>query len=78
MVGYYRGFCKNFLAVASPLTYRLSPKVAFKWTDACQSAFEQTKNLLLGAPVLVAPRFDLSFKLAVDANDTGVDVVLLP
>lgn len=42
MVGYYRGFCKHFSAVASPLTDLLSPKVDFKWSTVCQLAFEQT------------------------------------
>lgn len=77
MVGYYRGFCENFSAVASPLTDLLSPKVDFRWSPLCQSAFEQTKSLLVNAPVLSAPRFDVPFKLAVDACDTGVGAVLL-
>lgn len=77
MVGYYRGFCKNFSAVAAPLTDLLSPKVAFCWTDACQSAFDDTKALLVKAPVLAAPCFDRPFKLAVDACDSGVGAVLL-
>ena len=77
MVGYYRAFCKNFSAVASPLTDLLSPKVDFRWSALCQSAFEQTKSLLVNAPVLSAPRFDVPFKVAVDACDTGVGAVLL-
>jgi len=77
MVGYYRGFCKNFSSVAAPLTDLLSPKLAFIWSDRCQSAFEQTKHLLVNAPVLSAPRFDVPFKLAVDACDSGVGAVLL-
>lgn len=76
MVGYYRGFCKKFSAVASPLTNLLSPKVNFKWSTVCQLAFEQTKRLLVNAPILAAPRFDQPFKLAVDASDTGVGAVL--
>lgn len=55
----------------------LSPKLSFDWSNACQSAFEQTRNLLVNAPVLAAPRFDQPFKLAVDASDTGVGAVLL-
>uniref|UniRef100_A0A3Q2CRI2 ribonuclease H n=1 Tax=Cyprinodon variegatus TaxID=28743 RepID=A0A3Q2CRI2_CYPVA len=77
MVVYYRGFCKNFSSVAAPLTDLLSPKLAFIWSDQCQSAFEQTKHLLVNAPVLSAPRFDVPFKLAVDACDSGVGAVLL-
>lgn len=77
MVGYYRGFCKKISAVASPLTALLSPKVNFKWSTVCQLAFEQTKRLLVNAPILAAPRCDQPFKLAVDASDTGVGAVLL-
>lgn len=33
--------------------------------------------MLLSAPFLAAPRFNLPFKMAVDASDTGVDAVLL-
>lgn len=72
MVGYYCGFCKNFSAVASPLTDLLSPKVSFTWTEPCQIAFQQTKSLLANAPVLSAPRFDSLFKIAVDASDLPV------
>lgn len=77
MVGYYRGFCRNFSAVAAPLTDLLSPKVCFKWFEACQSAFEQTKSLLVNAPVLAVPQFDRPFKIVVDACDAGVGAVLL-
>lgn len=77
MVGYYRGFCNNFSAVAAPLTDLLSPKVDFIWTSTCQSAFDQTKMLLVNAPVLAAPCFKRPFKVAVDACDSGVGAVLL-
>lgn len=54
-VGYYHGFCRKFSAIASPLTDLLSPKVKFSWTEPCQIAFQQTKTLLVNAPVLSAP-----------------------
>ena len=44
MAGYYRGFCKNFSAVAAPLTDLISPKVRFVWSEGCQYAFEQIKT----------------------------------
>ncbi len=77
MVGYYRNFCVNFSAVASPLTDLLSPKVPFKWTESCQMSFEQFKALLINSPILFAPDFSSPFLLAVDASDTGVGAVLL-
>ncbi len=63
MVGYYRNFCVNFSAVASPLTDLLSPKVPFKWTESCQMSFEQIKALLINSPILFAPDFHLRFCL---------------
>lgn len=77
MVGYYRNFCKNFSAVASPLTDLLSPKVPFQWSNECQMSFERVKALLINSPVLSAPDFSTPFCLAVDASDTGAGAVLL-
>ncbi|KAK7909313.1 hypothetical protein WMY93_013997 [Mugilogobius chulae] len=77
MAGYYRSFCKNFSAVAAPLTSLLSPKVTFKWSPECQHSFESIKTLLIRAPVLAAPSYERPFQLAVDASDAGVGAVLL-
>ena len=49
----------------------------FKWTDACQKAFDKVKAVLMSSPVLRAPNFEKQFKLAVDASDNGVGAVLL-
>lgn len=76
MVGYYRGFCKNFSAVVAPLTDLLSPKISFAWSELCQKAFENVKALLISAPVLAAPDFSKPFFLAVDASDLGAGAVL--
>lgn len=57
MVDYYRGFCKNFSSVVSPLTDLLSGSKAFIWSHECHVAFNPAKNLLCSAPVLSAPDF---------------------
>lgn len=77
MAGYYRSFCKNFATVAAPLTNMLSPKVSFVWSETCQVAFHSLKALLASAPVLIAPDFSQSFKMAVDASEVGAGAVLL-
>lgn len=76
MAGYYRGFCKNFSAVAAPLTNLLSPKVCFVWSDECH-VFQQIKASLTNAPVLAAPNFDQPFKLAIAASELEAGAVLL-
>lgn len=40
MVGYYRGFCRNFLTVIAPLTDLLKANVRYLWCPDCQKAFE--------------------------------------
>ena len=77
MAGYYRKFCINFSVIAEPLTNLLGKRVKFIWTDNCQKSFEKLKAILKSAPVLLAPRFDKEFKLAVDASDVGAGSVLL-
>lgn len=77
MVGYYRGFCKNFASVVTPLTDLLSPKKSFQWSEKCQSSFNNAKALLANAPVLAAPDFKKPFLLAVDASASGAGAVLL-
>ncbi len=77
MAGYYRGFCRNFSAVVSPLTDLLSSNRKFIWDRECSLAFNAVKDLLCNAPVLSAPNFEKSFKLQVDASATGAGAVLL-
>ena len=77
MAGFYRKYCQNFADLASPLTNLLSSKVKFLWTEKCQNAFDSLKGILISSPVLMAPRLDHPFKLAVDASDIGAGSVLL-
>ncbi|XP_059424715.1 retrovirus-related Pol polyprotein from transposon 17.6 isoform X1 [Carassius carassius] len=77
MAGYYRGFCKNFATVVSPLTDLLSSAKKFVWSPQCAIAFLAAKDLLCNAPVLSAPNFSLPFKLQVDASAVGAGAVLL-
>ncbi|KAK0040803.1 Retrovirus-related Pol polyprotein from transposon 17.6 [Biomphalaria pfeifferi] len=76
MSGYYRKFCENFSVIASPLTNLLRKNVRFTWTDECQKAFNQIKQILSSSPILMAPDFGKTFRLAIDASDTGVGSVL--
>uniref|UniRef100_A0A669CS17 ribonuclease H n=1 Tax=Oreochromis niloticus TaxID=8128 RepID=A0A669CS17_ORENI len=77
MVGYYRGFCRNFAEVVAPLTSLTSVLKPFVWSSVCQSAFLAVKALLCSAPVLAAPDFARPFTLEVDASANGAGAVLL-
>ncbi|KAK4318163.1 hypothetical protein Pmani_004396 [Petrolisthes manimaculis] len=77
MVGYYRRFCVNFATIAAPLTQLTSPKAPFKWTVACEEAFNKLKTFLTSKPVLKTPDFDQPFNLQVYASGVGFGAVLL-
>ena len=48
----------------------------FVWSESCQKAFDNLKAILANEPVLAAPDFGKPYKLAKDASDVGVGVVL--
>lgn len=77
MAGYYRGFCKNFATIVSPLTDMLSTSKNFVWSSDCDHAFFAAKDLLCYGPILSAPNFSSTFKLQVDASAVGAGAVLL-
>jgi hypothetical protein len=55
----------------------LAKKVEFKWTQKCQEAFEELKNRLTTAPVLVLPDVHKPFSVYCDASYTGLGCVLM-
>ena len=51
-------------------------KTVFKWKPTQQQAFEQLKNKLCTAPVLVLPYFHQPFEIETDASDYALDAVI--
>ena len=78
LASYYRRFIPGFAQIASPLHALTKKNVAFHWTTGCERAFEQLKDKLVSAPVLVFPKFgpDCSFILETDASATGLGAIL--
>ena len=78
LASYYRRFVKQFAAIADPLHRLLKKDTEFSWSKDCQSSFEQLKQALITAPVLVYPRFgeDKSFVLETDASLDGLGAIL--
>ncbi|CAF1387559.1 unnamed protein product [Didymodactylos carnosus] len=69
---------KNYSTIAEPLQEltRGNGLKPFVWTVACQKSFDELKNLLMSAPIVSYPRFDLPFILQSDASDYGLGAVL--
>ena len=74
---FYRKFCKNFAKVVAPLTDLLKKDTPFKWSDACQKAFEKIKELLTNPPVLRIADPTKDFRVQTDSSGFGIGAVLL-
>ena len=51
LAGYYRKFIPNFSSIAKPMTKLLEKDSKFKWSSACEEAFQSLKKHLTTAPV---------------------------
>lgn len=76
LASYYRRFVKGFAEIARPLHQLTEKGRRFKWTEECQSAFEQLKLSLMSAPILAYPDPHKTFILDTDASDAGTGAVL--
>ena len=55
LAGYYRRFVKDFLKIATPLTKLTRKNQKFEWNAECENSFQELKQRLVTAPVLVLP-----------------------
>ncbi|XP_068329677.1 uncharacterized protein [Pyrus communis] len=67
--GFYRRFIKDFSKMSNPLCRLLQKDVPFKFDEECNSAFNQLKEKLVSAPIIVPPDWSLPFELMCDASD---------
>ncbi|CAN6560281.1 unnamed protein product [Malus baccata var. baccata] len=74
--GFYRRFIKDFSNVAQPLCRLLQKDVAFEFTKECTTSFNQLKELLTMAPIIILPDWSLPFELMCDASDYALGAVL--
>ena len=48
----------------------------FSFDEACRTTFEEIKNKLIEAPIVVAPNWGEPFEITCDASEYGVGAVL--
>ncbi|CAN6677839.1 unnamed protein product [Malus baccata var. baccata] len=74
--GFYRRFIKDFSKVAQPICRLLQKDVTFEFDEACTASFNQLKELLTTAPIIVPPDWSLPFELMCDASNYALGAVL--
>src|SRR3954463_11397236 len=75
-VGFYRRFVKDFSKIAKPLSNLLNQGTCFNFDESCVKAFNDLKERLATAPVIVAPDWKNHFELMCDASDYAIGAVL--
>nr|GEZ55159.1 reverse transcriptase domain-containing protein [Tanacetum cinerariifolium] len=73
---FYRRFIKDFSKISRPMTHLLEKDTPFIFFEDCIKAFQTLKKKLTGAPIMIAPNWDLPFELVCDATDFAIGVVL--
>lgn len=80
LISWYRRFIKDFSSVSSPLSSLLKGKRksnTLLWNNDAEKAFENIKNYLVSAPILISPNFAKPFIVQSDASDYGLGGVLV-
>jgi hypothetical protein len=77
LAGYYRRFIEGFSKISKPMAELLEKDKKFKWTPACESSFQELKERLTTAPLLVMPNMKKPFPIYCDASGQGLGCVLM-
>ena len=75
-MGFYRRFIKDFPKIDKPLSNLLVQGAPFEFDDQCLQALLFLKEKLVSAPIVVAPDWNLFFKLMCDASDYVIGAAL--
>nr|GEZ62238.1 reverse transcriptase domain-containing protein [Tanacetum cinerariifolium] len=67
-----RRFIQDFSKIARPITRLLEKDTLFFFSNECIKSFQTLKKKLTGAPILVAPDWDLPFELTSNASDFAI------
>ena len=74
--GFYRRFIKGFSKIAHPLCKLLEKECKFYFDESCLKAFDELKEKLVSAPIIISPRWNSPFEVMCDASGVYFGVVL--
>lgn len=61
LANYYRRFVNGFATICKPLQRLTEKNFPFSWSPSCQHAFDELRNRLVTAPILVYPDYTKPF-----------------
>jgi len=73
---FYRRFIGKYVEIAKPLNELTKKMKIFKWSQGCNTAFENLKKQFLGKPVLVIPDPSKQFFMESDTSKWATGTVL--
>ena len=76
LAGYYRRFVEGFSSISVPLTKLTHKATKFQWNDACERSFQELKDKLTSAPVLVLPEGTEGYAAYCNASRVSFGCVL--
>ena len=68
LAGYYRRFIQGFSAIAQPLNQLLHIDTKYEWNNQRQEVFNELKQRLVTAPILIYPNYKAEFILSTDTS----------
>ena len=77
LAGYYRRFVQGFSSIAAPLTRLMRKGTSFQWTQDCESSFQELKDRLTSAPMLMILTGLEGYTVYTDASGTSLGAVLM-
>ena len=76
LINYYGKFVPQLSSILHPLNQLLQQGYQWKWSETCQSAFQQAKETLTSSKVLAHYDPSLPLRLAADASAYGLGAVI--
>ena len=76
IINYYRDMWQHRSDILTPLSSMTSKQAKWKWTPACQKAFDDMKKIVSRETLLSYPDFNEPFKIHTDASKLQLGAVI--